>query len=229
MRGRNALIVLICGLMLGASQAPAQENQSQNDGNSRDDRADVRLDYIPLRLPGFDADVARRMVVVIDGELFGTELSGRVIRRNEDRIGLDGIPFLEDVSRFSYSSDMFTAQNLAGSAGLVADALILNIGVAPDRKPWLDDELLRRLGGVLGQPPLIQQPDLGTLNVSTVVVLNEGYSYAIAGLLVERVESRESQLPSLTDIPVIGSLFTTTNTDNNTTELLVVVTPTIFD
>ena len=61
--------------------------------------------------------------------------------------------------------------------------------------------------------------------VSTVVELGDGQSFAIAGLLNENVTENVSKFPLLGDIPILGALFRSTSFKKNETELVVIVTP----
>ncbi len=61
--------------------------------------------------------------------------------------------------------------------------------------------------------------------VSTVVELGDGQSFAIAGLLSQSVTEDVSKFPVLGDIPIIGALFRSSAFKKNETELVVIVTP----
>ena len=52
----------------------------------------------------------------------------------------------------------------------------------------------------------------------------DGQSFAIAGLLSDRIQSTVSKIPLLGDIPILGMLFRSVSYQRNETELLVVVT-----
>src|SRR5262249_49497104 len=67
-------------------------------------------------------------------------------------------------------------------------------------------------------------PGLGSRQSETTVRLRDGQSFAIAGLLSDRVRSTIGKLPILGDIPVLGALFRSTQYRRDETELLVVVT-----
>jgi hypothetical protein len=218
-----ALLTLCLALAGAAARAQDYRNNSENEGSSRDDRADVRLDYLPLRLGAFDTDVARRIIVVSEGQLYGIDLAGHVLQRNEDRIDLGFL--IGSVTRFAYSGELFTADAFAGSAGLVDNTLILNLGVAPDRRPWLDDEVLGRLGGAVAPKPVVTLPPVVTRTVNTVVVLNDRSSYLIGGT-IQHIEPEQPER-LFGDIPIIGSLFNVFNTDTSATEIIVVVKPSI--
>ena len=68
-------------------------------------------------------------------------------------------------------------------------------------------------------------PSLTTRRASTTVDLGTGQTFAIAGLLRNDVDSNNSKVPLLGDVPVFGSLFRTTEYENEQTELVILVTP----
>jgi pilus assembly protein CpaC len=70
-------------------------------------------------------------------------------------------------------------------------------------------------------------PALSTRRVNTEVELENGQSFAIAGLLDNRVTQNLSKIPGLGDIPLFGNLFKSRQLSKSNTELLVVVTPEI--
>jgi pilus assembly protein CpaC len=68
-------------------------------------------------------------------------------------------------------------------------------------------------------------PALSTRKTETEVRLKDGQSFAIAGLLDNRVTKINSKVPWLGDVPILGNLFKSTNFVKAKTELLVMVTP----
>ncbi len=68
-------------------------------------------------------------------------------------------------------------------------------------------------------------PAVSTRVAETEVELREGESFAIAGLIDNRVQESISKIPGLGNIPIIGKLFTTRSLDKINSELLVVITP----
>ncbi len=70
-------------------------------------------------------------------------------------------------------------------------------------------------------------PALSTRRVSTEVELEDGQSFAIAGLIDNRVTQNLSKIPGLGDIPFFGKLFQSRQVSKSNTELIVVVTPEI--
>ena len=68
-------------------------------------------------------------------------------------------------------------------------------------------------------------PAISSRTAETEVELREGESFAIAGLIDNRVTQVVSKLPGIGDAPIIGHLFRTRSNQKANTELLVVITP----
>jgi pilus assembly protein CpaC len=70
-------------------------------------------------------------------------------------------------------------------------------------------------------------PGLDTRKVDTEVELESGQSFAIAGLLDQRITEALSKVPGIGDIPILGKLFQSKTRTASNSELLVIVTPEI--
>jgi pilus assembly protein CpaC len=68
-------------------------------------------------------------------------------------------------------------------------------------------------------------PGLQTRRAKTTVELRDGESFALAGLLRRDFQDTVRQFPLLGSIPIIGSLFRSTNFRKEDTELVIIVTP----
>jgi pilus assembly protein CpaC len=68
-------------------------------------------------------------------------------------------------------------------------------------------------------------PALATRRVQTEVELESGQSFAIAGLLDNRLTETLEKIPGLSNIPLLGKLFQTKASSRQNSELLVIVTP----
>jgi pilus assembly protein CpaC len=67
-------------------------------------------------------------------------------------------------------------------------------------------------------------PGLTTRHSAATVRLKDGQSFAIAGLLSDKVRSNADKVPLLGDLPILGMLFRSTRYQRDETELIVVVT-----
>jgi pilus assembly protein CpaC len=70
-------------------------------------------------------------------------------------------------------------------------------------------------------------PGLSTRRVESEMDLADGQSFAIAGLMDNRVTEQLEKIPWIGDVPVLGKLFQSKSFQRSKDELLVVVTPTI--
>jgi pilus assembly protein CpaC len=68
-------------------------------------------------------------------------------------------------------------------------------------------------------------PGFTDRKVDTTVELGDGQSFALAGLLDNKISASNTAIPLLGDIPILGALFTSTSYQRNETELVVLVTP----
>lgn len=71
----------------------------------------------------------------------------------------------------------------------------------------------------------LEIPGLSVRRVETTVEIGSGESFAIGGLLQNSTRDIVSKFPYIGDVPVLGALFTSTEYQNNKSELIVIVTP----
>jgi pilus assembly protein CpaC len=68
-------------------------------------------------------------------------------------------------------------------------------------------------------------PALSTRRVESEMSLADGQTFAIAGLVDNRVTELLSKIPGIGDIPILGKLFQSKSLNKTKNELLVIVTP----
>jgi pilus assembly protein CpaC len=68
-------------------------------------------------------------------------------------------------------------------------------------------------------------PAVSTRTATTEVVLKDGESFAIAGLIDSRVVQQLSRVRGLGDVPILGYFFRSSSTKKTQDELMVVITP----
>jgi pilus assembly protein CpaC len=71
-------------------------------------------------------------------------------------------------------------------------------------------------------------PALSTRRTETEVELENGQTFAIAGLMNNTVNSTMQKIPGIGDIPILGMLFKSKSAQKNLTELVVMITPEIL-
>lgn len=72
-------------------------------------------------------------------------------------------------------------------------------------------------------------PALSTRRAETDIELKDGQSFGIAGLLDATTTMQLNRVPGIANVPILGQLFRSHNKNWSTSELLVLVTPTIVD
>jgi pilus assembly protein CpaC len=105
---------------------------------------------------------------------------------------------------------------LAFTPTLLRDGLI-NLVVNPEVSE-IDDQNSVKTGGII-------IPGLRVRRAHTTVELRDGESFTIAGLLSEDYTNAIRQYPFIGDIPILGTLFRSTDFSRGETELVMVVTP----
>lgn len=68
-------------------------------------------------------------------------------------------------------------------------------------------------------------PSVTTRRIDTTVQLNDGQSFAVAGLIRNNVNETISRFPGLGDLPILGALFRSTEFKKDQTELIFIITP----
>jgi len=101
--------------------------------------------------------------------------------------------------------------------------------VTPDNRVVLDlvvkkDSVGQIIVGGAGQ----QVPSIDTRTITTSVIVNDGQTVVLGGILETERRETEKKVPYLGDVPVLGRLFKTTGKTNNKDELLIFVTPKIL-
>jgi Flp pilus assembly secretin CpaC len=72
-------------------------------------------------------------------------------------------------------------------------------------------------------------PALRTRHMETTIDVRRDQSLIISGLMDDERQKNKTGIPLLMNIPILGSLFSSTSWQRNETELLVIVTPVISD
>ena len=167
---------------------------------------------------------------LVDLELSAAQAEGRgevvsapkVITANQKEATIEQgkeIPYLQSAS--------------SGAATIAFKKAVLSLKVTPQITP--DDRVILDLTVTkdsVGQ--LVQTssgnsvPSIDTRTITTQVLVNDGQTVVLGGILeTEKIDST-TKVPLLGDIPVLGHLFKVTKNSDNKDELLVFVTPKIL-
>jgi pilus assembly protein CpaC len=72
-------------------------------------------------------------------------------------------------------------------------------------------------------------PSITKRTLTTEIELAEGQTFAVAGLLNNRVTANKDVTPLLGDVPILGALFRSVRYERNESELVVLVTPRLVE
>jgi type IV pilus assembly protein PilQ len=101
--------------------------------------------------------------------------------------------------------------------------------VTPDNRVILDLEIKKdSVGQIIVGGAGQQVPSIDTRTITTQVLVNDGQTVVLGGILETERRETEKKVPYLGDVPVLGRLFKTTGKTNNKDELLIFVTPKIL-
>jgi type IV pilus assembly protein PilQ len=100
--------------------------------------------------------------------------------------------------------------------------------ITPDNRIILDlDVRDDEVGQVVVESGGVNVPAIDTREVTTQVLVNDGQTVVLGGILTTNSSNVVNKVPWLGDIPVLGHLFKNTDRTNKKDELLIFVTPKI--
>ncbi len=101
--------------------------------------------------------------------------------------------------------------------------------ITPDNRIILDMDVSDdSVGTVVVASGGVNVPSIDTRAITTQVLVSDGQTVVVGGILQTTETDNETKVPYLGDIPVLGNLFKTTTKINKKDELLIFVTPKII-
>ncbi|MFO1427067.1 MAG: type IV pilus secretin PilQ [Steroidobacteraceae bacterium] len=101
--------------------------------------------------------------------------------------------------------------------------------ITPDNRIILDLQVKKdSVGQVVVSSGGVNVPSIDTREINTQVLVNDGQTVVLGGILETERRESEKKVPYLGDIPGLGMLFKTKSKTNNKDELLIFVTPKIL-
>lgn len=123
-----------------------------------------------------------------------------------------------------------TSQSETSAGTLVTSIQYRDTGATLKVKPQINEsglvslEITQELSFVTGTG-VQDNPIISNRTAETSVVVQDGQTIVIGGLIRENRDSSRTGIPILKDIPILGFLFGSTETSVNRTELIVLITP----
>ena len=100
--------------------------------------------------------------------------------------------------------------------------------ITPDNRIILDLDVRNdSVGTITVLSGGVNVPSINTKEIATQVLVNDGQTVVLGGILETTARDSSTKVPYLGDIPVLGNLFKTTAKTDNKDELLIFVTPKI--
>ena len=167
---------------------------------------------------------------IVDLELSAAQAEGRgqivssprVITANQKEASIEQgveIPYQE-----SSSSGATTTQFKKAVLSLKVTPLI-----TPDNRVVLDLQINKdSVGTEVASATGGRVPSIDTRKITTQVLVNDGQTVVLGGILETEKREDQSKVPWLGDIPVLNTLFKSSRKVNNKDELLIFVTPKIL-
>jgi type IV pilus assembly protein PilQ len=101
--------------------------------------------------------------------------------------------------------------------------------ITPDNRVILDLTVAKdSIGQLVASATGGFVPSIDTREIVTQVLVNDGQTVVLGGILETERRDAETKVPWLGDVPVLGRLFKTTSKTDNKDELLIFVTPRIL-
>jgi len=100
--------------------------------------------------------------------------------------------------------------------------------ITPDNRIILDlDVRDDSVGQVVVASGGVNVPSINTREITTQVLVNDGQTVVLGGILTTTEREDDTKVPYLGDIPILGHLFKNTSHQNNKDELMIFITPKI--
>jgi type IV pilus assembly protein PilQ len=100
--------------------------------------------------------------------------------------------------------------------------------ITPDNRIILDLDVKKdTIGTITVSSGGVNVPSIDTREIVTQVLVNDGQTVVLGGILETTHRDDQTKVPFLGDVPVLGSLFKLQSKQNNKDELLIFVTPKI--
>lgn len=120
--------------------------------------------------------------------------------------------------------------NSASNGNSVRGFSFVETGVILDISPTINEgglvqmELSQEVS-LAGEAPAGGNPNINQRKIQTRMVAKSGQTVVIGGMISHNLTYQKSKVPILGDIPLLGSLFSSSSGSDSTTELILMVTP----
>ncbi len=197
---------------------------------------DIGGEDVPLRMSDVESLNQNNWVLTVPGFLFDfvkRSTDAQTLAKPQVRITEGEESSFSIGDRVPIPVTSFNTANTAGSNVVpITSYQYQNVGIQVDITPRVHHneevslDLDIEVSNVSGQ--IGDQPIIGSRNITTSIRLRDGETNFLAGLI--RTEERNVQdgIPGLSEIPVLGRLFSRRSSDNTRTDIVLTLTPHII-
>ncbi len=197
---------------------------------------DIGGEDVPLRMSDVASLNQNNWVLTVPGFLFDfvkRSTDAQTLAKPQVRITEGEESSFSIGDRVPIPVTSFNTANTAGSNVVpITSYQYQNVGIQVDITPRvhhneeisLDLEIeVSDLSGQIGDQPII-----GSRNIKTSIRLRDGETNFLAGLIRTNESNTQDGIPGLSDIPVLGRLFSKKRSDNRRTDIVLTLTPHII-
>ena len=138
-------------------------------------------------------------------------------------------------ARIFIGRDRFIRMQYLSGGDLQERIETVRVGVSLEITPWtggngeITSDVECEVSNIVDIDPETGIPRLSTRRAEANVRARDGETIVIGGLLQRQQETTKRRIPILSELPILGELFTSTNRRNTETELVFFLTPRVMD
>ena len=197
---------------------------------------DIGGEEVPLRLSDVESLNQNNWVLTVPGFLFDfvkNATDAQTLAKPQVRITEGEEASFSIGDRVPIPVTSFNTANTAGSNIVpITSYQYQNVGIEVDITPRVHHneevslDLSIEVSNISGQ--IESQPIIGSRNINTSIRLRDGETNFLAGLIRTSETNSQGGIPGLSEIPVLGRLFSRRSTDNERTDIVLTLTPHII-
>jgi general secretion pathway protein D len=192
-------------------------------GNRNLPRGDVPGAVFTYRTPTVDATLSALQKVTTVRVLSAPQLLVLDNQMARLQVG-DNVPYLTQ----SAQSTITNTADIINSVSYQETGVILQVVPKVNSGGLVTLDISQEVSGVAPSGSSgsgIDSPTFSERKVRSHIVIQDGQTIGLAGLISDNTTRGNSGIPVLKDIPVLGALFGTQNNSRERTELLILITP----
>ena len=206
------------------------------DANTLGIRLDIGGEEVPLRMSDVESLNQNNWVLSVPGFLFDfvkNSTDAQTLAKPQVRITEGEESSFSIGDRVPIPVTSFNTANTAGSNVVpITSYQYQNVGIQVDITPRVHHneevslDLDIEVSNVSGQ--IGDQPIIGSRNITTSIRLRDGETNFLAGLIRTEESNMQDGIPGLSEIPVLGRLFSRRQSENRRTDIVLTLTPHII-